>query len=39
MLALDVAGNSATLVVSFIVDINIFNPSGPYEGIPTYALI
>ena len=37
--ATDAAGNSATEVISFRVDTNVFSPTGPMSGLPTYLLI
>ncbi len=36
--AIDVAGNVAEAVISFRVDTNVFSPTGPYAGAPTYAI-
>ncbi len=36
---MDAAGNTAVSEVSFVTDTNVFSPSGPYLGIPTYALV
>ena len=35
---LDAAGNSANLTTTVTIDTNIFSPSGPYHGIPSYFL-
>lgn len=37
--AFDVAGNSVSQSVTFGIDTNIFSPSGPYAGAPTYGMI
>ena len=37
--AFDVAGNSVSESVTFRIDTNIFSPSGPYAGAPTYGII
>ncbi len=37
--AVDAAGNAIEREVPFRVDTNVFSPSGPCAGIPTYALI
>ncbi len=39
VVAIDVAGNTATAEVRFRVDTNIFSPSGPYGGLPLYGIL
>lgn len=36
--AVDAAGNRVSRTMTFQIDTNIFSPSGPYAGIPTYGL-
>ena len=36
--AFDAAGNSANQTTGITIDTNVFSPSGPYKGIPTYIL-
>ncbi len=37
--AVNGAGNTTQESVSFRVDTNVFSPSGPYGGVPTYAIV
>jgi len=37
--AIDAAGNAIAQSVSISVDTNVFSPSGPYAGAPTYTII
>ncbi len=37
--AVDAAGNAVSRSVTLNVDTNIFSPSGPYAGTPTYSII
>ena len=37
--AVDAAGNTVSRSVTLNVDTNIFSPSGPYAGTPTYSII
>lgn len=37
--AVDAAGNNAYASVTVRVDTNLFSPSGPYAGAPTYAIL
>ena len=39
VVAIDVAGNTATAETQFRVDTNIFSPSGPYGGLPLYGIL
>ena len=39
MWAVDAAGNNAYASVTVRVDTNLFSPSGPYAGAPTYAIL
>ena len=36
--AFDVAGHSANETTAVTIDTNVFSPSGPYQGIPSYFL-
>ncbi len=37
--AFDKAGNNVSKSITLQIDTNIFSPSGPYAGVPTYAII
>ena len=37
--ATDAAGNTATTEVRIVVDTNVFSLTGPFSGLPTFALI
>ena len=38
IVAFDAAGNSANETTAITIDTNVFSPSGPYRGIPSYVL-
>ena len=35
----DIAGNSVTKTTTFVVDTNVFSPTGPYAALPLYFLL